>query len=418
MNSLHSSISLIDVLPSAVFIAVDGVLVDANPAALRLLEAEELSQLQGQKVADLVHTLDQTRSQVRIQKDGGSWENPAAKMRIRTLKNHFRILLVASRSIQYQQQDAVLISALDMTEHDEMDAHLRQSELDFRRLFENMQDVYYRTDAAGYIRKISPSVLNMLGYEPEEVEGKDAKSFYLDAEESESYRQAILSRGRVTDFPGKMRCKSGRVIDISLNSQALCDEQGNFAGIEGVFRDVTQRNAMELELKRLTTTDALTNIENRRAFLEHTEHVFKSAQRYNTRVSLLMLDLDLFKTINDAHGHLVGDQVLVRFAEAVKIELREIDLFGRLGGEEFCVLLQQTTDQQAMIVAERIRKRVEELRFFDNDGAQFGVTVSLGIASNHPQDQQLERLLERADKALYQAKHSGRNQSRVEILPA
>lgn len=223
-------------------------------------------------------------------------------------------------------------------------------------------------------------------------------------------KKEIMLNGMVNDFPGQMVSKDGRVIDISVNSQALFDDDGNFAGVEGICRDVTQRKMLERELQRLATTDSLTGIANRRAFLEHAEHIFKSCQRYQTQMTLMMLDLDFFKSINDKYGHQCGDQALIHFAETVKLELRESDLFGRLGGEEFCVLLQQASQPEAMLVAERIRAHIQSLPLSAASGEIFSLTVSIGIATYRPEDDRLGRLLERSDKALYQAKSHGRNQ--------
>ena len=124
---------------------------------------------------------------------------------------------------------------------------------------------------------------------------------------------------------------------------------------------------------------------------------------------MLMLDLDLFKSINDKYGHLGGDKVLARFAHTVGLELRDSDLFGRLGGEEFCVLLQQANREEALTVAERIRECIQNLSFEDAEGELFSLTVSIGVTTNVDGDERLAKLLERADKALYQAKNSGRN---------
>lgn len=401
---------LMEVMPVAAVIVVDGKLTQINRAALDMLEAGHEQQLLGHAVAEYVHALDQPRSQGRLNRAGTDWSNAPAKFRLRTSKGNFRMILVASQAIHFENQEAVLITGLDMTEHSEMEEQLRQSELNFRRLFENMQDVYYRTDARGVVQMVGPAVRKVLGYEPLEIEGKTAESYYPQASDRDAFKQAILADGKVSDFPGQMVRKDGRVIDISISSQALYDDEGNFAGVEGIYRDVTQRKMLERELKRLATTDTLTGIANRRAFLEHAEHIFKTCQRYQTNMTLLMLDLDLFKNINDKYGHLGGDQVLSRFAETVKIELRESDLFGRLGGEEFCVLLQQASQHEALQAAERIRGRIEALCLQAASGETFPLTVSIGIAVNRGDDERLGRILERADRALYQAKSNGRNQ--------
>ncbi|MFZ6656739.1 sensor domain-containing diguanylate cyclase [Undibacterium sp. TJN19] len=401
---------LFDIMPVAIAIVVDDKLVKLNPAALQLLDAENEHVVLGHPVKDYVHPLDQPRSQGRLKKQGDNWSNANSKFRIRTSKGNFRMLVVISRAIHYLGKDAVMITGMDMTEHSEMEEQLRLSEFNFRRLFENMQDVYYRTDVYGIIQKISPAVQKVLGFEPEEMEGKPAESFYPQVSDRDAFKHAIETDGMVSDFPGQMVHKDGSIIDISVNSQALYDDDGKFAGVEGICRDVTQRKVMERELQRLATTDSLTGIANRRAFLEHAEHIFKSCQRYQTNMTLLMLDLDYFKSINDKYGHQSGDQALIRFAETVKVELRDSDLFGRLGGEEFCILLQQATRAESMLVAERIRTSIQAILLTSTTGEPFSLTVSIGIATYRTEDDRLGRMLERSDKALYQAKSNGRNQ--------
>ncbi|MFZ6641265.1 sensor domain-containing diguanylate cyclase [Undibacterium sp. TC4M20W] len=409
MNKDNYHTYLFDILPVAVAIVVDGKLVKLNPAVVQLLEASDEQLLLGKSVDEFVHPIDQPRSQGRLKKQGGHWANANSKFRIRTSKGNFRMLLVISNAIEFEGKDAVMISGMDMTEHNEMEEQLRQSEFNFRRLFENMQDVYYRTDVDGIVQKVSPAVTKILGYTPEEIEGKPAAELYPQMGDREAFRKEIMLHGMVSDFPGQMVTKDGRIIDISVNSQALYDDEGNYAGAEGICRDVTQRKLLEREMQRLATTDSLTGIANRRAFLEHAEHIFKSCQRYQTQMTLMMLDLDFFKGINDKYGHQSGDLALINFAEAVKLELRESDLFGRLGGEEFCVLLQQANQPEALLVAERIRAHVQSLLLNSAAGEPFSLTVSIGIAIYRAEDDRLGRLLERADKALYQAKSNGRN---------
>ncbi|MCX7220329.1 MAG: sensor domain-containing diguanylate cyclase [Burkholderiales bacterium] len=401
--------SLFDTMPAAASIVVDGVIVLANAACLQILGATQSDQIIGHPVTEFIHPLDLNRSLTRLNKTGSDWANAPSQFRLRDVHGEMKMLLSSSTPIRYQEQDAILVTGMDMTAHAEMAEQLRLSEMNFRRLFENMQDVYYRTDAKGVVQMVGPGVRNVLGYEPAEIAGKTAESYYPQAADRDAMKKAIMEEGKVADFPGQMVRKDGRVIDISITSRAIYDDAGVFAGIEGIYRDVTQRKMMERELQRLATTDPLTNIANRRSFLEQAEHIFKSTQRYHDSITLLMLDLDLFKAINDKYGHLGGDKVLTRFVQTVALELRDSDVFGRLGGEEFCVLLQHASQEEAMTVAERIRTRVQELDFEDPDGALFKLTVSIGVTTNFEGDERLAKLLERADKALYTAKHSGRN---------
>ena len=400
---------LFEIMPTIAVIVIDARIVYANPAAIQFLDGENAKQVIGHAVMEFVHPLDQPRAINRINKPGNVWINTPSQFRLNTAACKLKILLSASLPIIFEGQDAVLITGTDMTEHAEMAEQLRVSEKNFRQLFENMQEVYYRTDAKGIVQMVGPGVRNVLGYEPHEIVGKATESFYPQASDRDAIKKALLAEGKVTDFPGQMVRKDGGIIDISINSRALYDDAGVFAGVEGTYRDVTQRKLLERELQRLATTDALTDIANRRAFLEQAEQIFKSSQRYQTSFTMLMLDLDLFKAINDKYGHLGGDKVLARFAHTVGLELRDSDVFGRLGGEEFCVLLQQANRDEALNVAERIRQRIQELSFKDPAGDLFTLTVSIGVTNNLEADERLANLLERADKALYQAKHTGRN---------
>lgn len=409
MNAVDFDRSLVDLLPISTVIIAQGKIVFASQAAVELLEVADENALLGRPIAEYIHSVDQSRSQQRLNKTPGSWQNPPARFRIRTSRDQYKQVMVASRSIRFNGADAVILSGMDITQQNEMAQHLRQSDMDFRRLFENMEDVYFRTGHDGRILRVSPAVKRMFGYSTQEVEGHPVWDFYQIDQHAEDFKSAILRDGRVSDYPARLRSKDGRMVEVSVNARVLLGDRGEFLGVEGIFRDVTERNVMERELQRLATTDPLTGISNRRAFLERAQHILKSSQRYQNPMSVLMLDLDFFKTVNDRYGHLSGDLVLRQFAEAVQSELREIDVFGRLGGEEFCVVLQQTQQAAAVQAAERIRQRIENLPLKSDKQQSIQLTVSIGASCLRPGEEQLEQLLDRADQALYRAKQEGRN---------
>lgn len=160
-------------------------------------------------------------------------------------------------------------------------------------------------------------------------------------------------------------------------------------------------------LANLARTDDLTGLNNRRAFFELAEQEMARCMRYERPLTLIMLDVDHFKAINDTHGHAVGDAVLIHIAEVLRESARISDIFARYGGEEFVILAPETDREAAHNLAERIRSRLEQQPTIVN-GQDYPVTVSLGLAflSNHPN---LEKLLLEADRALYRAKANGRN---------
>jgi diguanylate cyclase (GGDEF)-like protein len=169
--------------------------------------------------------------------------------------------------------------------------------------------------------------------------------------------------------------------------------------------DLTNKAAM---LERLATTDPLTGLYNRRHFLEALDAEWSRFQRYYRSVSVLMLDIDHFKSVNDRYGHAVGDESIKAVAAACNEGKRKSDLVGRIGGEEFAVLLPETSLSRAKLVAERIRKRAMAIRLNAHQ-VQFGVTVSIGIAEASVSMSGIDALMAAADQALYRAKAEGRN---------
>ncbi|MBC3928326.1 GGDEF domain-containing protein [Undibacterium sp. CY21W] len=163
-------------------------------------------------------------------------------------------------------------------------------------------------------------------------------------------------------------------------------------------------------MRKLATTDALTNIANRRHIMDIGNREFTRARRYTHSLSVLMLDIDKFKFINDRWGHPVGDRVIKELANLLTITARDQDVSGRLGGEEFTVILPHTDTSGAKIIAERLRVVVAEaqgVNLDDNTIVRF--TASIGIATLNVEDTSFDMLLQRADRALYKAKENGRN---------
>lgn len=162
------------------------------------------------------------------------------------------------------------------------------------------------------------------------------------------------------------------------------------------------------EMERLATTDSLTGVCNRRHFLAVGEREISRASRYGRRLSLMMMDIDHFKLVNDTHGHAAGDATLRALSETCLAALRGNDIFGRFGGEEFTAILPEASSETAAEVAERLRQSIADLTVtFENRAIH--VTVSIGVATLTPEDTSVEDLLKRADDALYQAKDAGRN---------
>ncbi len=190
----------------------------------------------------------------------------------------------------------------------------------------------------------------------------------------------------------------------------LTRENGEIYAVLGMSTDMTERKRLEDELLRLATTDELTNLYNRRHFLSVAEQTLHRSRRYDEPLALLMCDIDFFKHINDTFGHATGDVVLQKVAEIIHQTLRDTDIAGRIGGEEFAIMLVQTTLINAQEVAERLRQRIENSSIRLEDGHLVPLTMSIGIATPVYPIETLATLLQHADQALYKAKRAGRNQ--------
>lgn len=174
-------------------------------------------------------------------------------------------------------------------------------------------------------------------------------------------------------------------------------------------RTIRELEQSRVRLADLANTDPLTKLKNRRSFQEHGAHHLAMARRYKTDLSVLLLDIDYFKNINDRHGHQTGDQVLTQIAVLLTEQVRTVDIVARIGGEEFAVLLPATNRLGAAVLAERIRTAIEHSEF-PADGKPLAVTVSVGIATLGSESaDSVDELLAIADKRLYLAKNNGRN---------
>jgi len=167
-------------------------------------------------------------------------------------------------------------------------------------------------------------------------------------------------------------------------------------------------NAYHEEIYRLTTVDGLTQIYNKRYFMENLERELSRSQRYGRELSLLIYDIDHFKNINDTYGHLAGDYVLKVMAAAVSQKIRREDFLARYGGEEFAIILPEITHASAMVMGEKIRSLVEQQEFVFED-TQIPTTISIGVATLNEEINEGIELIKLADKNLYKAKKSGRN---------
>ena len=280
----------------------------------------------------------------------------------------------------------------------------------------NMHSIFATSPDCAIISRLSDGIIDdvnegfthLTGYARDEVLGTSAISLGLWADPSaREVMVASLSRGStVADFPMVLRRKDGTTVECLLAASRLTLEDEPY--LIAVVRDVTRQRRMEAELQHEATTDSLTDLPNRRHFLSVCDRELRRAVRSGGPMAIAVVDIDHFKEINDTFGHAVGDTAVVDFARAVVSRIRDIDTFGRLGGDEFGLLLPDADLGQARSAVERLRTELREQPLTAGT-PPMAITFSAGVAVVAGDADTVDTLLARADGALYAAKAQGRD---------
>ncbi len=280
----------------------------------------------------------------------------------------------------------------------------------YKCIFENSLDAIMITKPDGQIAKANPAACEMLGWTTEELSrvGRDG---VIDLEDPKLKETLELRKknGRVRAELYFLR-KDGTKFLVDLTSSLFRTKEGEmWASI--IMRDMTKVKEAEKILmddkavsEKLAAYDCLTGVLNRRGFMKRLGQEIEKAKRERQVLGLIMTDVDLLKTVNDHHGHLAGDQVLSSFAAVLQENLRLYDVLGRLGGDEFIVVLPDTRDEKTKEIAERLREKVEKMEV-QYEGSTIKITASFGVKMYRPEtEMSIDQLISRADEYLYRAK--------------
>ncbi|WP_295388351.1 diguanylate cyclase [uncultured Thiodictyon sp.] len=289
---------------------------------------------------------------------------------------------------------------------------LRISEERLRLLADNLVDNIWTMDPEHRLTYINPSIEYLAGFTVDEylrlsLGQQVAPGSVATAAAYFNYLDDCIATGVPAEpFRGEMEllCKDGSTIWTEITARPLLGSDGRLIELAGVTRDIRQRKFIEIELNRHAATDVLTGAWNRRYFEQTVADEMKRVARRGEPLSLVLLDIDHFKSINDRFGHLSGDQVLVQLCQLVRAHLRAADVFARWGGEEFVILLPHCQAADAGRLAEQLRALIADHPF----SAVGTVTCSFGVAQRRPAETR-DAWLKRADDALYAAKAGGRN---------
>ena len=305
-------------------------------------------------------------------------------------------------------------------------AALRESESRFRRAFDDSGIGMALVGLDGRWLKTNATLCRITGYSQEEMLARNFQAIAHpdDVGVELELVQQMLS-GEIATYERETRYlhKTGSTVWVQLTASLVKDAQGTSLYFVSQIQDITARKEAEAALLRLAVRDELTGLFNRREMDRLLHEEIARAHRHERSLSLLMVDIDWFKRINDTFGHQVGDRAIQQVAHIVRDSVRTLDRAARYGGEELAVILPETSAVEALVVAERIRTKVAEVVFGGDQGvtnvvsatqsaAAFSLTVSVGVGTmSPPAHGSVERLIRDADRALYAAKHRGRNRS-------
>ncbi len=263
----------------------------------------------------------------------------------------------------------------------------------------------YVIDKKGVINFVNSTACEILGYSREEMIGKVGHDLFhfhaVDITDCPIYK--ATTEGHDYSSDDIFVRKDGSKIDVSVTVRPFFLNDA-LSGAIVVFHDISERKRFEKELYRMSTTDTLTGLYNRRFMTESLTNIKNLVDRYSSTFSVVMIDIDRFKSINDTYGHETGDKVLIEVAKVLRETIRTADVVARWGGEEFLILLPNTNLQGATIVAEKIREQVLSLNITPTPS----ISISAGVAQ-YTVGEKIKDLIARADLALYEAKTSGRN---------
>jgi diguanylate cyclase (GGDEF)-like protein/PAS domain S-box-containing protein len=300
-------------------------------------------------------------------------------------------------------------------ERSAMQTALQASEMRYRLIAEHATDIIACHTADGITRYCSPASRTVLGTPPEALVGLPLWHHALPADQATleaAYRDLLDNQGSVT-LTYRARHADGADRWLEATAHAVRSAGGaEVREIVTVTRDITVRRVREAQVEKLAFNDALTGLANRRSFQHKAERRLREAIQSQRMLSLLYLDLDCFKLVNDTMGHAVGDDLLVQVAERLRSGVREGDVLARLGGDEFAVLLPQADAAQAAALAQRILDQFTQP--FVLRGGPVYVTTSIGIACAPGDGTTIEELLKHADVAMYRAKRDGGHYHRYE----
>lgn len=297
-------------------------------------------------------------------------------------------------------------SHTDIAERKQAEAAMRLSSL----VYQNSSEAMMIFETNGTIINVNPSFTRITGYTEDEALGQTPVTLSSGIQSSALYEEFWKELNSTGHWQGEIvnKRKNGDIYILRSSINSIYKEDGSILHFVALLQDVTEQKKNESLIWQQANFDQLTNLPNRRMFLDRLDHEIKSAQRTKTKIGLLFLDLDNFKEVNDTLGHKAGDELLKMAANRLTECIRDVDIVARLGGDEFIVILGNLTNELDIErVSQLILKTLKEPFYLNNEPAY--VSASIGITTYPDDAENVDMLLKNADQAMYAAKQCGRD---------
>jgi diguanylate cyclase (GGDEF)-like protein/PAS domain S-box-containing protein len=347
-------------------------------------------------------------------------------------KDGTRVPAVVSVTALRDDQNAIigyLLIGTDNTARKQIEAEqkllgqrLRDHQFYTRSLFEANIDALMTTDPAGIITDVNKQMESLTSCTRDELIGAPFKNYFTDPERAEDAIMLVLTKKKVTNYELVACDRNGKETVVSYNATTFYDRNRKLQGVFAAARDITERKLAEKQILDLALYDSLTRLPNRRLLTERLGQIMSVSKRSNRHSALMFLDLDNFKPLNDAHGHLMGDLLLMEVARRLTGCVRGVDVVARFGGDEFVVILNEIgannaeATAQSRLTAEKLRTTLDKpyvLASQPGDSAGRAVehrcTASIGVVVFFDSDSHQDVILKWADAAMYKAKELGGN---------
>ena len=340
-----------------------------------------------------------------------------------SLMRLFSIGIIISQNWYTSSLIYVLLSvSFLMIKSDSFIRKLRESRRQLERYNQRIEEIIKSSPFPIIISRLSDDRLllannnakKLFGIHENELDRYKLKDFFADSENRHLLNERLEQEKEVQDFEILVKTPAGDTPFWLLTSANVIDYNYDIA-IYAAFQDITSRKNREVILKNQAVRDPLTSLYNRRYFEEEVSKRILEARVNNKNFSVLMVDADHFKNVNDTYGHKTGDKVLIELASSCEDALRPDDIVARYGGEEFVIYLANVNADQAKFVAERLRETIASRVVYSEDDKPIKFTVSIGISSSDVSDN-IETLIKTSDEALYRAKENGRNRAEIFTL--